>query len=743
MGQPHDETIILSHALLYLPLRRSDSLIDQASKLGAIRQLLREGKYEEAAQIPASLRKEADYNDERDPFIPAFDVRISQQPSNIVRYRRSVNFETGEASVDWQDGIGTFRRTLFASRPDSVIVLSIRGTARISCTIGFEGRPVEWNQWDFVNAHIQSRESSAEGAWLHYRTEFRIKNSNSICGYEGLGRVVTVNGKVTSDGHSIRITDADEVLLLIKIAPSYNEASQSEKMKKQLTMLGESYAALLARHTAVHAALFNRVRFELGPDDKDRALYNEEILLKARDSISTGLLMRTFDAGRYNIISCTGSNPPNLQGLWSGTWTAPWTGGMTQDGNLPTAISMNLPGRMPELMNAYFNYHEGLLDDYRKSAKRLFNCRGIHVPAQTTTTGLDTDFGPVWCLTFWTGGAGWVSSFFWDYYQYTLDRNFLQRRAYPFMKEAALFYEDFLQTGSDGKYIFSPSYSPENNPANSKSQAVINATMDVMIAKQLFRNCIAAAGILKVDADKIAQWKKMLDRMPAYEVNEDGALREWLWQDLKDNYRHRHASQLYALFDEIAPEFRSDARLRAGANKVIDEKLKFRAAEGGGEMAFGLVQLGAAAAHLGEGEKVYGLVQWLASKYWTTGMGSYHNVGGLFNMDISGGLPYLVSQMLAYSERGHVSLLPALPREWKSGRIEGLLLRGNIILEELRWSEDSVSFRLQTPVAQTVRVRFPFPVRIDGRPKATDSFELVLQANKAVVVTAARLKNKL
>lgn len=742
MGEPHDETIILSHALLYLPRKRSASLIDQASKLDTIRKLLLMGKYQEAAKIPVALRQQQGYHDERDPFIPAFDVNIRHEPANITRYQRSVNFQTGEAIVDWQDDIGTFQRKLFVSRADNLIVLSIKGTAKINCSIQFERRPVEWNQWNFVNEHMQFMQASAEGnEWLHYQAGFKIKNEQAIHGYEGCGKLLAINGTVAGNGSALRVQNADEVLLLIRILPLYNSSSQQASLKQELSAFDTEYNILLSKHAAIHGDLFNRVALDLGGNKEDRLLHSEELLLRSRQHVPLAMIERAFDAGRYNIISATGIHPPNLQGIWSGTWTAPWAGSMTNDGNLPAAVSINLPGNMPELMRSYFNYHKRLLNDYRTSARALFNCRGIHIPAQATTTGIDTDFGAIWCLTFWTGGAGWAADFFWDYYQYTLDKKFLQEDAYPFMKEAALFYEDFLQPGPDGKFIFNPSYSPENNPANSNSQAAINATMDIMIAKQLIRNCIEAAGILQTDAAKVKLWQSMLEKMPGYELDQNNTLREWMWKDLKENHRHRHASHLYALFNEIEPEFKSNAQLRAGAMKVIEEKMKFRAAEGGGEMSFGLVQLGSAAAHLGQAATCLRLVEWLSSKYWAKGMGSYHNVHDLFNTDISGGLPYLITQMLAYSEKGMIVLLPALPEQWKEGSVKGLLLRGNIVLTKLTWNEEEVELSLKTPVPQKVRLQFPFDVEIAGRQKGTE-LEIQLAPGKEMHLKVRRVRDQ-
>ena len=87
------------------------------------------------------------------------------------------------------------------------------------------------------------------------------------------------------------------------------------------------------------------------------------------------------------------------------------------------------------------------------------------------------------------------------------------------MKEAALFYEDFLVEGTDGKYIFTPSYSPENNPGNSKSQAAVNSAMDISVARELLKNCISACRILNTGDENIAKWRSMLNKMPDYLVD--------------------------------------------------------------------------------------------------------------------------------------------------------------------------------------------------------------------------------
>lgn len=269
-------------------------------------------------------------------------------------------------------------------------------------------------------------QANASGQWLTYRSEFKNKYTGGLEGYEGVGKIVLKGGKAKVEQGKLVISQADEVLLLVKINPSYNySTSQIPVLKSELMAKSTNYDELLARHAYIHGELFNRSKLDLG-----------------------------------------GADPPNLQGIWSGTWTAPWSSGFTHDGNVETTISSVLSSNMPELMLAYTNYHERNLAAYRNNARLLFGTRGIHVPASTSNIGMDTDFGEIWCLSLWTGGAGWTANSFYDYYLYTGDQKFLAEHAYPFMKGSAQFYEDFLKPGKDGKLLFNPSYSPENNPSN-------------------------------------------------------------------------------------------------------------------------------------------------------------------------------------------------------------------------------------------------------------------------------------
>lgn len=744
-GEPHDETIIVNHTLNYLPLRVPQQPIEQASLIPEIRALLAEGKYEEAAMIPVEQSMKEGYGEKHwtDPFVPVFNLKILMQPGNVSDYIRMVDFETGEAKVEWHQDGELFQRSSFVSRADSLVVMRITSTGKVNLELFFRQHPVAWDQWNFVNNAIKSASSKAQGDFLTYSTEFNHQYDAIPQGFEGAAYVHNVGGSKKVVNNRIVVKDADEVLILMAVDPNYNmQNSHLPHLQSWLQSKGSDYVSLLNAQKKSHGELFNRVKLNLG-ESEEADLQSESFVIRARQGSTPATIQKQFDAARYNIISSVGINPPNLQGIWSGTWTPPWSSGFTHDGNVEVAVSHLLSGNTPELMDTYLRFHERMMPWYRDNARLLFGTRGIVLPAHSSSHGWNIHFDETWPLSLWSGGAGWTAGILYDYYLYTGDLQLLKNRIYPFMRESAWFYEDFLILNEEGKYLFSPSYSPENNPANSPSQLVVNATMDVMVAKELLRNCIEAGKKVGESRSQIKIWEEMLTKMPDYRINKDGELAEWLPKEFEENHSHRHISQLYALYEHVAPEFQNDSELMEAARKAVEARMFYRRQQNGGEMVFGLAQLGMVTANMGNNALTGEIIDLMSRYYWAPSMATYHNTGNLFNMDLSGGFPAVIIRSLVYSEPGRVNLLPALSPDWETGSIEGIALRGQVIVQRLEWNKSGVFVELTSAISQDIAVQAPqsfqqIDVSVKGSIKKRDdnqgAFSLKMKKDVSVRV---------
>ena len=548
----------------------------------------------------------------------------------------------------------------------------------------------------------------ARGPLLSYDSRFSKARPDSIVGHQGVALVVHKGGSLEPLDGKVSIEDADEVLVITALEVLDRvDQSKRQELTQQVTSLDPDFDHLLERHVKVHGEIFDRIWLRIG-GEKAHDLPSETFLKRSRlGQPRETLLEKQFDAARYAILSSSGDLPPTLQGVWTGTWTPPWQSDYTQNGNVPSALASMMSANMPECMESYLGYMESLLPHFRRNAHRLYGCRGIMVPSRTSSHGYNTHFNEEYAHLFWTPGAAWAAEFFYDYYLYTGDQEFLRNRALPIMKEAALFYEDFLYEGKDGKLVCNPSYSPENTPANSDSQACINATMDIALIRSLLSNLIEVCGELETEEESVARWKSILQKLPEYSINDDGTLAEWTTSKLKDNHEHRHVSHLVAAFGALPDDIAGSPQLRRAFKKVIRKRMLPRREDGGGVMSFGLVQLGLAAASLGDSELAYETVELMSHAYWRNNLVSTHNPGEIFNVDICGGMPAVIIRMLVDSRVGRVDLLPALPDAWPCGEIGGVLCRGQIEIERLWWRENRVTVTMISAKEQRIELTLP------------------------------------
>ena len=722
LTRPLSERILFTHERLFLPMGAPVMPPDQSARLFEIRRLMQRGLYQQATELQFDLSGQSGFM-YPDFFVPAFDLVIRSSNEGELRgFRRSVNFETGEAVVCWTDDRGCFDRRLFVSRADGVAVLEITGpkAGSLECWLSLEPRePIDQLNPDddiakrsdqMFKEHVADVRSTATDSSLTYYNRYLKAYPGSIHALEGYARVITTGGETEAGANGeLTVKGADRILIFVDLKPIYDaDKSEIRNMESALAKLPADYSELLQRHARIHGELFNRMRLDLGGGADHQRTVEELLSESTYEKPSFALIEKEFDAGRYNILSSTGELPPNLQGVWGGTYVPDWASDYTHNGNVPSAIASILMGNMSELMLAYTNYIESLVPWMEINAKHLFGARGIVLPSRTSTHGFNNALAPNFAGGFWVAGAGWAAHFFYDYYLYTGDRMFLKDHALPFMEKAVMFFEDYLYEGPDGKWIFSPTQSPENTPGNSNSQGTFNATMDVAVAKELLRNTIAASMELGCNQTEIPRWQRMLDKMPDYMVDERGVIKEWLTPLLKNNDSHRHSSQLYPLFYGMPDEIRRSPELLAAFRKSIEYKLdNYWRNNQRGFMSFGLVQLGQAAASLGEGELAYRCLTQLINRYWLNNLASMHNHRSLFNMDISGGMPAVIIQMLVASEPGKLQLLPALPADWHTGSIEGVLCRGRIEVRRLYWTPRSIECELRSHDAQKVLLEIP------------------------------------
>jgi hypothetical protein len=614
----------------------------------------------------------------------------SLSDDKISNYARSVNYETGEATAAWQSGDQIFTRTVFFSRVDSVGVLRISSSTDAALNFKFRLNqlplPEEENEEEqefIVDELISSVTHGAVQDSLYYSTIFKKRWDNSLKGYGVAAKVLASGGQVESVDDWVVVSNADEIMVLMDIQLSYS--LPLEPITRIEKFINTRYADLVNAHKSIHSEMFNRFSLRLGGEQRDVRTAEDLLSSSTSGALNPGLVNQLCEASRYILICSTGELPPTLQGIWGGTWRPAWSGDFTLNGNVPSAIACGLNSNLQELTEAYLNYMWSMWDDFKDNARDLYRAPGIFVPSRSSSSGKTYHYHVEYPHLFWYAGAAWTAQFFYDYWQHTGDKKFLKEKVIPFMQAAADFYEYILTKNQDGKYMFLPSYSPEIGPLENHPVA-INATMDVAALKQLLRNLLHLSEQGWIETDKNAAWRTILEHLPEYAIDDSGDLKEWIWPGFHNDNSHRHASHLYPLFYEVDPDFDKRPELKEAAMTAIENRLKYGRRRNGAEMAFGLVQKGLAAAHINDTEHAYECVDWLCNSYWSPAFTSYHDPGEIFNVDICGGLPAVVTEMIIQSSADAVELLPACPEQWPEGEIRGVRTRCGMTVD-LEWEQ--------------------------------------------------------
>ena len=708
-GCVYDERILINHESLY-NWKCDKGYPDVSGELSVVRRLMDEGKYKEANEHYTKKIQETDFRSNKGKFFPAFDIHLIFDTEGAPEdYARVLDMENGVCTVSYKENGFRATRTVIASQTNGAVLVNIKSERAFALRVSLERHDMT----DYVDSFYADEFKSIARDGCVFSESKTAGNLH----FSGMVRVASTDGKITSGGCDralnidmsgsatlkdyVKIEGATEITLAFDMSDTYVDY---EVLRERLDKISAPFDDMLIEHKRAFSKIFNEVRLTLCEGENAS---NEQLLLNSYGGkIDPRLAQKMADYGRYLLISSSYGceYPANLQGLWNGAYSPAWACTFFNNENIQMAYWQAYAGGLSATTLPLFNLYDKFKDDYRYNAKMLFGCRGLLLPLfMDNGNGKKENTQPH--VLYWTGSSAWISAIYYDYYLYTGDRKFLLERAYPFMKESALFYEDFLVYDENGKLKSYPSNSPENRPDGDFEGAreisvSINATMDFALIKELLTNLISASQVLGIDSDKREEWQKMLLDIPEYQINEDGAMREWLHDDFKDNYQHRHQSHIYPLFpgfeinEDDTPELFEACRVAVEKRLCIGLKA---------QTGWSFSHMANIFARLGNADKAKEcldlLVRFCTGVNLYTHHNDWRNMGvtlkymhaghAPFQIDANLGYTSAIYEMLMYSDNTKIRLLPALYSEWKRGSIENLRARGSYIVS-IWWDEGSV-----------------------------------------------------
>ncbi|MCE7006666.1 glycoside hydrolase family 95 protein [Kibdelosporangium philippinense] len=614
------------------------------------------------------------------------DLRLAFPHTQFTDYRRELDISRGTAKVSYVADSVRYTREYFATAKDDVLV------ARISAD-----RPgkITMNTRIQVPANRTSTVAASKGRitvtgalasnGLRYETQAQVNN-------QGGSRTDNADG-------SVSVAGANEVTLVLAAGTDYANdypKYRGDDPHKRVTLAvnsaqRKSFGILQFRHVADYQELFGRVSLNLGgrmpdvPTDDVLAAYGT-------DAAADRALEQLFFAyGRYLLIASSrpGSLPANLQGVWNVLEAPPWQA----DYHLNINIQMNyFPAdttNLAETAEPFAEYVDSLREPGRVTARDMYGVKQGWVAHHASNIYGWTGAWDHPAYFFPESGA-WLSDQLYDHYRFTLDSKYLATKAYPVMKETAQFWLEFLQTDpKDGKLVALPSRSPEIGPHTA------GASMSQQILWLLFTDVLEAAKIVG-DKDFAARATEVLGKLdPGLRVGKWGQLQEWK-ADIDDpNETHRHVSHMFALHPGKQVSPRTTPEL-AEAAKV---SLNARTDAGTGWSKAWKINFWA---RLLDGDRAHKL---LADQLKTSTLPNLWDTHPPFQIDGNFGATAGATEMLLQSHLGAIDVLPAVPRSWPDGRVDGLRARGDVTVGVTWQSGAPTQIRLLTGKGDAVKVR--------------------------------------
>ncbi|MCM0322325.1 MULTISPECIES: glycosyl hydrolase family 95 catalytic domain-containing protein [Bacteroides] len=403
-------------------------------------------------------------------------------------------------------------------------------------------------------------------------------------------------------------------------------------------------------------------------------------------TLPDSILQKQYQNEMYKFASTTRehSYPISLQAVWTADngKLPPWKGDYHHDLNTQLSYWPAYTGNHLTEGMGYLNTLWNQRDTYKRYTRQYFGTEGMNIPGVCTLTGEPMGGWIQYSMS--QTVAAWLAQHFYLHWKYSADRTFLKERAYPFLKDVAIYLEQVSEVTPEGVRKLEFSSSPEVFDNSLQAWFSDMTNYDLAMMHFLFKAAAELAHELNL-TDESSHWAALEAQLPDYDVDEEGCLTFAKGYPYNESHRHfSHAMAIHPMglidwsdgeksqhiiratlkrLDEVGPDYWTGYSYSWLAN------MKARAFDGKG-----------AAQALRTFAECFCLKNTFHANGDQTKSGKSRFTYRPFTLEGNFAFASGIQEMLLQSHTGTIRIFPALPEEWKDVSFEGLRAMGAFLV---------------------------------------------------------------
>lgn len=661
-------------------------------RLDSLRQMFFANKIAEGNSIAWNnlIGNEQDFGS----HVPLGDIELMfLHPSGTTytNYRRELDLQKAQVRVDYSINNIKYTREYVCSHPQQVMAAHYTASRKNAISFDLEAKLLR------PEADIRTEQNT-----------FVITGKASQSGRTDKGvlfvvrlKVVAKGGEITTGDNILSVRNANEVTIYADMRTDYKKPDYLNVCKETTEKASErTFVSIQNEHQSDYASLFKRVSLTLGANpETSREPTDKRWMAVKQGRDDADLQALFFQYGRYLTIISSREDSPlpiALQGFFNDNLACNmgWNNDYHLDINTQQNYWLTNVGNLAECNKPLFTYIASLAEAGRNTARTVYGAQGWTAHTTANIWGFTAPCNCIAWGLFPTAGS-WMATHLWTQWEYTRDLDFLRHTAYPLLKGNARFLLSYMCIDPNTGYLVTgPSISPENSFGyeGQTHSASMMPTVDLVLAREVFQDCLRSTELLNTDAAFADSLRKVLSLLPPLRINKYGGVREWL-EDYDDvNVNHRHTSHLLALYPYYQITTQHTPELAKAAYNTLERRLT---AQGWEDVEWSRAWAICYFARLRHSQEAYNSINQLIGKLSRENLFTVSPKGiagapwDIFAIDGNMAGAAGMAEMLVQSHAGYIEFLPTLPIAWDEGQFTGLCVRGGAEVSA-KWASGKV-----------------------------------------------------